>query len=181
LHGISQRLSSHLFQPVIMGIKSYFKAEKPKPTKGKATQPETIEEKTGAPGTALPPSNSNGPELLRPRASTQRNSYGPLSISDRSSRSAAGSSLMLEDIRHEVMVNYLFQQQCSNLWVGDGSGETEGVLLRKSRGQYMACPPELSISKLANSCAALNVHVSVQVQASNCFSFRQDKQWGEKS
>lgn len=57
------------------------------------------------------------------------------------------------------MVNYLYQQQCSHLWVSDGSGEIEGVLLRKTRGQYMACPPQLGSSPFAIACAALNVQV----------------------
>lgn len=67
--------------------------------------------------------------------------------------------MFLDDIKHEVMVNYLYQQQCSHLWVSDGSGEIEGVLLRKSRGQYMACPPQLGNSPFALACAALNVQV----------------------
>jgi len=67
--------------------------------------------------------------------------------------------MFLDDIKHEVMVNYLYQQQCSHLWVSDGSGEIEGVLLRKTRGQYMACPPQLGNSPFAMACAALNVQV----------------------
>jgi hypothetical protein len=66
---------------------------------------------------------------------------------------------MLDEIKHEVMVNYLYQQQCSHLWVSDGSGEVEGVLLRKFRGHYMACPPQLGQSAFALACAALNVQV----------------------
>jgi hypothetical protein len=57
------------------------------------------------------------------------------------------------------MVNYLYQQQCSHLWVSDGSGEVEGVLLRKSKNTYMACPPQLGGSAFAAACAALNVQV----------------------
>jgi hypothetical protein len=72
---------------------------------------------------------------------------------------STGSSVFLDDIKHEVMVNYLYQQQCSHLWVSDGSGEIEGVLLRKARGQYMACPPQLGNSPFAMACAALNVQV----------------------
>lgn len=83
----------------------------------------------------------------------------PQSISGRSTRSLS-SSMFLDDIKHEVMVNYLYQQQCSHLWVSDGSGEIEGVLLRKARGQYMACPPQLGNSPFAMACAALNVQVS---------------------
>jgi hypothetical protein len=58
------------------------------------------------------------------------------------------------------MVNYLYQQQCSRLWVSDGSGEVEGVLLRKARNQYLACPPALTGSVFAMACAELNVQVS---------------------
>jgi hypothetical protein len=75
---------------------------------------------------------------------------------------------MLDDIKHEVMVNYLYQQQCSHLWVSDGSGEIEGVLLRKARGQYMACPPQLGNSPFALACAALNVQVRLPIFRTSC-------------
>lgn len=77
-----------------------------------------------------------------------------------SSAGSTQSSTILDDIKHEVMVNYLYQQQCSHLWVGDLGPEMEGVLLRKSRNAYMACPPELGDSPFATACAALNVQVS---------------------
>ncbi|KAJ4339135.1 hypothetical protein N0V85_009888, partial [Neurospora sp. IMI 360204] len=64
---------------------------------------------------------------------------------------------MLKDIKHEVMVNWLYQQQGSYLWVASGSGEIEGVILRKSRGRYMTCLPALGNSPLAAACATLNV------------------------
>jgi len=69
-------------------------------------------------------------------------------------------SYWMEDIKHEVMVNYLFQQQCSALWVGDGSGQVEGVLLRKSRGYYMSCPPQLIESPFGHAIAQMNCQVS---------------------
>jgi len=83
-----------------------------------------------------------------------------------SSRSSIAPSLQsargsyLDEIKHEVMINYLYQQQCSRLWVSDGSGEVEGVLLRKARNQYLACPPALTGSVFAMVCAELNVRVS---------------------
>jgi hypothetical protein len=80
---------------------------------------------------------------------------------------STGSSV-LDEIKHEVMVNYLYQQQCSHLWVSDGSGEIEGVLLRKSRGQYMACPPQLGSSPFALACAALNVQVRFSPSVDEC-------------
>jgi cellulose synthase/poly-beta-1,6-N-acetylglucosamine synthase-like glycosyltransferase len=73
--------------------------------------------------------------------------------------------MFLDDIKHEVMVNYLYQQQCSHLWVSDGSGEIEGVVLRKTRGQYMACPPQLGSSPFGAACAALNVQCAMTVNS----------------
>ncbi|EXJ65575.1 hypothetical protein A1O7_01916 [Cladophialophora yegresii CBS 114405] len=84
------------------------------------------------------------------------------SIGGRSTRSVRSA---FEDIKHEVMVNHLYQQQCSRLWVSDGSGEIEGVLLRKSRGQYLSCPHELRSSQLAQACAELNVQVAMTVNS----------------
>ena len=130
-----------------MGLGSYFKAKKPEPP----TQPAIIEKPN-----STSPHGSYQMELQPPnsRFGSSRNS-----VSGRSIRSTQ-SSQFLDDIKHEVMVNYLYQQQCSHLWVSDGSGEIEGVLLRKSKNTYMACPPQLGSSSFAAACAALNVQVS---------------------
>lgn len=93
------------------------------------------------------------------QAPTPRFGSRAQSISGQSTRSN-GSSMFIDEIKHEVMVNYLYQQQCSQLWVSDGSGEIEGVLLRKTRGHYMACPPQLGSSSFAMACTDLNVQVS---------------------
>ncbi|KAK8061686.1 glycosyl transferase family group 2 domain-containing protein [Apiospora phragmitis] len=132
-----------------MGIGSYFKAEKPdkKQKRPAATAATAIPPPAGAGpsgGGVLEKSNAplggNDFELQPPTPNphSSRNSI-------RSARSGA-SSMFLDDIKHEVMVNYLYQQQCSHLWVSDGSGEVEGVLLRKWKGNYMACPQELGNS-----------------------------------
>lgn len=86
----------------------------------------------------------------------------PHNMSSRASMApSTRSSYFVDEIKHEVMVNYLHQQQCSNMWVEDSiSGKIEGVLLRKSKGQYMACPPPLVGSDFANACAQLNCQVS---------------------
>lgn len=44
--------------------------------------------------------------------------------------------------------------------MGDGEGQIEGALIRKSMGSYLACPPSLAQSSFAASCAALNLPVS---------------------
>lgn len=65
----------------------------------------------------------------------------------------------LGEIRHEVMVNYLYQQQCANLWVAEGAGETEGCILRKDKGGYTSYPDTLQNSQLLRSMKHLNVQV----------------------
>jgi len=146
-----------------MGIGSYFKADKG----GSAPPPAQNNGKRSSGGrgsgvnSALsekPPSERPGGHDVELQPPTPRYSSRPQSISGRSTKST-GSSMLLDDIKHEVMVNYLYQQQCSHLWVADGSGEVEGVLLRKTRGQYMACPLQLGQSPFAMACAALNVQV----------------------
>ncbi|KAK3695765.1 glycosyl transferase family group 2-domain-containing protein [Podospora appendiculata] len=149
-----------------MGFTSYFKATtKPDPTptspkaqkNGKQATPHLSMEKPVIGG-------FDDDDLAPPPPRLHPNSR-PQSVSGRSFKSSAGSSMFLDDIKHEVMVNYLYQQQCSHLWVSDGSGEIEGVLLRKSRGQYMACPPQLGSSPFAMACAALNVQVAMTVNS----------------
>ncbi|KAA8569388.1 hypothetical protein EYC84_001033 [Monilinia fructicola] len=140
-----------------MGLGSYLKAKKPEEDI-EATASSSNEKQVPA---MIPQTDIDAMELQPPitrftSASSSRNS-----ISNRSHV----SSNFLEDIKHEVMVNYLYQQQCSHLWVSDGSGEIEGVLLRKSRNTYMACPPQLGSSSFAAACAALNVQCAMTVNS----------------
>ncbi|KAI5778692.1 glycosyl transferase family group 2-domain-containing protein [Geopyxis carbonaria] len=85
------------------------------------------------------------------------------------------SSAFIDDIKHEVMVNYLYQQQSAQMWVNPlnrnsshfrtPTSSGEGVLLRKSRGHYMACPPDLITGTFADACTALNVNVAMTVNS----------------
>jgi cellulose synthase/poly-beta-1,6-N-acetylglucosamine synthase-like glycosyltransferase len=147
-----------------MGIGSYFKAEKPQ---AKPAVTPASPSRSNARHQQQPSASENQTSSLRPDSELQpptpRYSSRPQSISGRSVRSTGSS--VLDDIKHEVMVNYLYQQQCSHLWVSDGSGEIEGVLLRKARGQYMACPPQLGNSPFALACAALNVQCAMTVNS----------------
>ncbi|EMC94584.1 hypothetical protein BAUCODRAFT_149721 [Baudoinia panamericana UAMH 10762] len=82
-----------------------------------------------------------------------------------STKSGTPRTSFMEDIRHEVMVNYLFQQQCANLWIGDSTGYTEGILIRKLRGSYLACPPDLIHSQFAAGVMALNLMCAMTVNS----------------
>ncbi|KAI1328658.1 glycosyl transferase family group 2-domain-containing protein [Xylariaceae sp. FL0255] len=143
-----------------MGFSNYFKAKKPEqPSKKAPARPSSVAGPAVAEKrTSLHPGPDDF-ELQPPNFNSSRNS-----ISARSGHSAT-SSMFLDDIKHEVMVNYLYQQQCSHLWVADGSGEIEGVLLRKARGHYEACPPELAHSAFAMACSVLNVQCAMTVNS----------------
>jgi hypothetical protein len=138
-----------------MGLGGYFKAEPlaEKPAAKAAGKAGNLTIAAPNPLATIPAGPGSDMELQppTPKFGSSRNSF-----SNRSTQSSA----FLDDIKHEVMVNYLYQQQCSHLWVSDGSGEIEGVLLRKSKATYMACPPQLGNSPFAAACAALNVQVS---------------------
>lgn len=133
-----------------MGLKNYFKAGKGK----------TDAEKPPAKG-----AEKAAPFPVRAADNFEMSSTPHFGSSRASLAPSTRSSTFVDDIKHEVMVNYLYQQQCSHLWVSDGSGELEGVLLRKSRNNYMACPPQLAQSPFAIACAALNCQVAMTVNS----------------
>jgi hypothetical protein len=73
----------------------------------------------------------------------------------------------VDEIKHEVMSNHLFQQQCSKMWIGDVSGDIEGIVIRRTKGNYIACPPPLIHSPLAYYASLMNVHVSLVIKVAN--------------
>ncbi|RDW92339.1 hypothetical protein BP5796_01733 [Coleophoma crateriformis] len=141
-----------------MGLGNFFKpkAEAAPPAPATTEKPVTP---------ALPPQPTYDMELQPPVFRAPGSSRNSLSARSVLSNRSTQSSAFLDDIKHEVMVNYLYQQQCSHLWVSDGSGEIEGVLLRKSKNTYMACPPQLGTSAFASACAALNVQCAMTVNS----------------
>lgn len=134
-----------------MGLGSYFKASKPTASVAYTPAQQVSDTMTEMP----PPGLSQRPSTTNlHRDSRYGSSKASIAPSTRSNKSS-----FIDDIKHEVMVNYLYQQQCSHLWVSDGGGESEGVLLRKARNHYLACPPQLATSAFAAACAELNVQV----------------------
>ena len=47
----------------------------------------------------------------------------------------------IRDLKCDVMVNWLYQQQMEMLWTA--GGQDEGVVLKKTRGQYTCCPSDI--------------------------------------
>lgn len=67
----------------------------------------------------------------------------------------------ISEIKSDVMVNYLHQQQLEHMWSDGKPGE--GVILKKSRDQYTSCPADLSQCEggFFDAVRKLNVRVGV--------------------
>lgn len=81
----------------------------------------------------------------------------------------------IHDIRHEIIINHLYEKQVGARWITDFTGVVEGVLLKKTRGEYVTFPEPLAESSLAQSIATLNVQVNMTtaclpVRGSLCLS-----------
>src|SRR2546421_12997020 len=114
-----------------MGLKNYFKAPP-------ASDPSHAQEMTAEKSPSRAPAVGGSlemPRLRTPSGLSSRDSFAP---------SSSRSSTFIDDIKHEVMVNYLYQQQCSQMWFGDMAVEQEGVVLRKNRNNCRGSAPELS-------------------------------------
>lgn len=66
----------------------------------------------------------------------------------------------LDIVKHEVMLNYLYQQQATSGWRTGKDNGNEGVVLRLARDNYLTYPPRLSETPLLESLKVLNVQVS---------------------
>lgn len=75
-----------------------------------------------------------------------------------SKRSGRGNDM--NDVKCDVMVNYLHQQQEERFWTS--RSVEEGVVLKKSRGVYTCCPAELADRRngFLEAVEQLNVRVS---------------------
>ncbi len=71
-------------------------------------------------------------------------------------RNATRQSIL--DIKSDVMVNWLHQQQLERLW-GMENGR-EGIVLKKSKGDFTCSPPALRSNLFFNQVVAMNVRVS---------------------
>ena len=64
------------------------------------------------------------------------------------------------EIKCDVMVSWLHKQQMENMWTNGGVGE--GVVLKKSRDSYTACPKELEYERDAFFDAVHHLNVKVE-------------------
>jgi hypothetical protein len=64
-----------------------------------------------------------------------------------------------ENIKHQVILSFLYEKQQRHRWIAEDSGVSEGVMVRKNRHEYLCRPPALANSPLAMAMAMLNVQV----------------------
>ena len=74
---------------------------------------------------------------------------------------ATQESRLIDDIKHQVIANHIYQAQCGALWIRDATQQDEGVMVRKQRHHYMFKPPGLADSPFAEAMNLLNVQVSI--------------------
>lgn len=143
-----------------MGLKNYFKASK---------KPEVQDPQSNGQFMAMGEKSHTTSGLDEPTSNSlpwASHGYGSSSTSLAPSfTSQANRNTLTNDLRQEVMVNHLFQKQCSARWIGDGAGETEGVLLRKNKSEYLASPPDLVHSTFAQGCMALNLVCAMTINS----------------
>ncbi|KAH6719302.1 glycosyl transferase family group 2-domain-containing protein [Leptodontidium sp. MPI-SDFR-AT-0119] len=139
-----------------MGFMSYFQTS----TKAAASKPSAVNEKYPLSVVTTAPNFSGSlPGKLAPPQSD----IG--SISPAPSSRAAQEDRLVDEIKHQVVVNHLFQHQCSSLWIRDVAEQQEGVMVRKRRNDYIFKPPGLAKSSFAQAMTMLNVQSAMTVSS----------------
>ena len=86
----------------------------------------------------------------------------PASITPWTSRPASlGPGEEMSDTRCEILVSWLHQQQIEKTWF-DVRADDDGVVLKKSKGEYVCCPEHVAEAPdgFCRAIEALNVRVS---------------------
>jgi len=89
----------------------------------------------------------------------------PDNMSMHSRRQTAARSQALDQVKNQVMINYLYQQQGNRGWRSNDRNHSEGVLLRIARDTYITHPPALAESEIAYSLQQLNVQAAMTVHS----------------
>jgi len=146
-----------------LGLKSYLQP-------GKAKKAKAVEEKHNA------PTMVNDPTLLAP-SFPPTPGFSGMSTPGFGSRPGSvfngevgRGAIEMNDMKCDVMANYLHQQQQERMWTAEA--EDEGVVLKKSRGQYTCCPSDLADNPYGFAKAIEMLNVKVR---SSCRSLVREK------
>ncbi|EAQ85856.1 hypothetical protein CHGG_07109 [Chaetomium globosum CBS 148.51] len=160
---------SHQLQPIQpQGKDSRLAAgAPPPPTAGSETVPPSAQgSMLSVPGAALSVTHQHGrqtPETAKTsphtsRAPSLRHSFLP--AHDARSR----DSETINEIRNDMMVNWLYEQQLRKQYAS-GADPYEGVVLKKARGAFACCPPQMAAipDSLFAVVAQMNVRCAMTV------------------
>ncbi|KAK0635786.1 glycosyl transferase family group 2-domain-containing protein [Bombardia bombarda] len=126
---------------------------------------------TPAAGTSSPAGGASTPRLSAPnyRSGGQSSDAATIRSAKRSSIFPAGDARnnnadTLAEIRNDMMVNYLYEQQLRRQYAS-GLDPYEGVVLKKSRGSFTCCPPQMAAipGSLYAMVAQMNVRCAMTV------------------
>lgn len=108
-----------------MGLKSYF-------------TPQKLQQNPGnKPADAVPPAIPPVPPVPLSEINT------PSNITPWTSRPSSMAGVEMSDTRCEIMVSWLHQQQIEKTWF-DGRAKDQGVVIKRSKGDYVSCPENVA-------------------------------------
>ncbi|CZT49585.1 uncharacterized protein RSE6_10455 [Rhynchosporium secalis] len=88
----------------------------------------------------------------------------PQTLAHRNSSSAL-PNLIGATIQHEMIVEYLYQQQRSRCWISNLGSTEEGAFMRESWSSYVTAPVLLSDSILAQALVDLNAEIVITMKS----------------
>lgn len=140
-------LSLSIFVGKMNSLKNYLKPGKAKQAAAAPPQEMTLVQQ-GVSRSSIAPSTLGTPRTSRPASLYPAGDF----------RNSALEEII--DIKCDVMVNWLHQQQLESMWSSGGPGE--GVVLKKTRDNFTCCPSELAECRgdFFDAIRALNVRVS---------------------
>lgn len=113
-------------------------------------------------GRVRPPSSYRPAQYEKPHESVTVSSRPSFADSDDRPVTTAPSTpkrltarQSMTNLKHEVMVHYLYQKQATKTWIGHQ--DVEGVILRRGKGDYLACPPQLLDTPFGQACVEMNL------------------------
>ncbi|GIZ37748.1 hypothetical protein CKM354_000118400 [Cercospora kikuchii] len=82
-------------------------------------------------------------------------------------------SLYSNDVQRDIILSYLFQRQCTSMWIQDVAGTNEGVMLKNARNDFLTMPLTLKGSLLQQAVSALNTKAAMTVKSRLVFTLVQ--------
>jgi hypothetical protein len=158
-----------------MGLKDYFHPIDENADSQRRAAPDMVQHKPSLSNFPSPPTNGHSTKQasvpLVPHKIEPIGLLAPSSVKSRSTTQSVlrpfypggdsrnGSSIHVTDMKADVMVNWLYQRQQEKMWTFGGFDE--GVILKKTRDEYVSCPSELLQNRdgFHDSARKLNVKV----------------------